>query len=122
MARKSVGRSKTVAIRLPQGLYETLVGLAEDEQITPSTMAAQFVANQVRAYAAMHANTKAANLMDWMIDKFTDFEGAPKETPPGARARSGATGSGARVGVLVAPPQEDKNGHKTRNAKTRARG
>lgn len=124
MSLNKAGRSKTVAIRIPRGLYDVLVDLANEEQTSPSTMAGQFVANQIRAYASMHANTKAANLMDWMMDKFAhDFEGAPVPTPPrGAAVKDGpASGGAAVVGVSVAPPQEAKNGRERKARRSEVR-
>lgn len=87
----------TVRLRLPVGLFEFAREVAEDEGQPLSTFLQQILCNNLRNLIALHANAKAAGVLDQMLN-------LEREMVSSSRAGS--------VGVSVAPPQEDKNGHK----------
>jgi hypothetical protein len=86
----------SVRLRLPLGLFEFVQEAAADEGQPVSTYLQQILCQSLRHLIALHANAKAAGVLDQMLSMEREMVQSGKV--PGS------------VGVSVAPPQEDKNG------------
>ena len=83
--------SKIVKVSIPDGLYQELSEMAEDEGHSVSGLARDFIVTHIRNIRHLYANAKAADCLDSMVDMMN-------------REMSGSVGGG-----LVAPPQRNRS-------------
>lgn len=98
--------AKVVKLRIPAGIYETIVDLAHDEGRRPSTIMTEIICTHARGLAIAVSNAKAAAALDSLQIMANDNLEIMRQELAEREAVEGV--------VSVTPTQEDKNGQKRR--------